>query len=97
MNFRNLITILVHAFVGWALCAATMTIGMAAMSIQNALIVHAIGTPIYFTIISLVYFKKPNYSTSLQTTLIFVRFVIIMDFSSWRSSSTGLWRCLPAR
>ena len=80
MNSRKLITILVHAFVGWALCAATMGIGMATTSIQNALIIHAIGSPIFFTIVSLIYFNKFNYTTPLQTAIIFVGFVITVDF-----------------
>lgn len=80
MKTRKLITVLVHAFVGWALCAATMTIGMATTSMQNALIIHAIGAPVFFTIVSLVYFTKFNYTTSLQTAIIFVGFVISVDF-----------------
>ena len=39
--------IAIHALIGWALCAATMGIGMAVTSIQTALIVHAIGAPIF--------------------------------------------------
>ncbi len=80
MNIRRLVTILIHAFVGWALCFATMGIGMAATSLQNALIIHAIGAPIYFCIVSLIYFKRFNYTTPLQTAIIFVGFVITVDF-----------------
>jgi len=80
MNARKLTIILIHAFVGWALCAATMWIGMAATSLQNALIIHAIGAPIYFTVVSLVYFKRFNFTNPLQTALIFVGFVIAVDF-----------------
>jgi hypothetical protein len=80
MNIMKLVSIFVHAFVGWALCAATMGIGMATMSLQNALIIHAIGAPIFFTLVSLIYFKKFNYTTPLQTALIFVGFVIAADF-----------------
>ncbi len=80
MSIRKLVTILVHAFVGWALCAATMGIGMATMSLQNALIIHAIGAPIFFTGVSLIYFKKFNYTTPLQTAILFVGFVIAADF-----------------
>jgi hypothetical protein len=79
-NIMKLVAIFVHAFVGWALCAATMGIGMATMSLQNALIIHAIGAPIFFTLVSLIYFKKFNYTTPLQTALIFVGFVIAADF-----------------
>ena len=80
MSIRKLVTILVHAFVGWALCAATMGIGMATMSLQNALIIHAIGAPIFFTGVSLIYFKKFNFTTPLQTAILFVGFVIAADF-----------------
>lgn len=80
MNLKKVLTILVHAFIGWALCAATIGIGMATMSMESALVVHAIGAPIFFTTISLVYFTKFNYTTPLQTALIFVSFVIVVDF-----------------
>jgi hypothetical protein len=80
MNTKKILIILAHAFVGWALCTATMVIGMATMSIDSALIVHAIGAPIFFTVISLVYFNKFNYTSPLQTALIFVSFVIVVDF-----------------
>ena len=80
MNAKKVLIILAHAFVGWAFCTASMLIGMATMSIENALIVHAIAAPIIFTIVSLVYFKVFNYTTPLQTGLIFVSFVILVDF-----------------
>jgi len=80
MNVRNIIVVLVHAFVGWALCAATMGIGMATTSIDNAFIIHAIAAPIFFFVVSLIYFKKFNYTTPLQTAIIFVGFVITVDF-----------------
>jgi hypothetical protein len=80
VNIKKLVTILAHAFVGWALCVATMGIGMATMSLQNALVIHAIGAPIFFAIVSLIYFKKFNYTTPLQTAIIFLGFVITVDF-----------------
>ena len=80
MNTRKFLILLAHAFVGWALCTASMMIGMATMSIDSALIVHAIGAPIFFTTISLVYFNKFNYTRPLQTALFFVSFVIVVDF-----------------
>lgn len=80
MNIGKFTTILAHAFVGWALCAATMGIGLATTSLQNALIVHAVGAPIYFAFVSLIYFKKFNYTTPLQTAIIFVGFVMAVDF-----------------
>jgi hypothetical protein len=80
MSIMKLVTIVVHAFIGWALCAATMGIGLATMGLQHALVVHAIGAPIFFTLVSLIYFKKFHYTTPLQTAIMFVGFVIAMDF-----------------
>jgi hypothetical protein len=80
MNTRKILIIFAHAFVGWAFCAASMMIGMATMSIESALIVHAVAAPIIFTIVSLVYFNKFNYTSPLSTALIFDSFVILVDF-----------------
>ena len=80
MNLRKLITILVHALIGWALCAATMGVGIATTSLENTLILHAIGAPVFFVVVSLIYFNKFSYTTPLQTALMFVGFVIIVDF-----------------
>jgi hypothetical protein len=80
MNSMKLMTIFVHAFLGWTLCAATMGIGLATMPLQNALFIHAIGAPIFFALVSLIYFKKFNYTTPLETALLFVGLVIALDF-----------------
>lgn len=80
MNVSKIVVLLFHAFIGWTLCAATMGIGMALTSLENALIVHAIAAPIFFAAISLFYFRKFNHATPLQTALIFLAFVMVMDF-----------------
>ncbi|MBI5841968.1 MAG: hypothetical protein HZB19_17925 [Chloroflexi bacterium] len=80
MNSKKIAVVLVHAFVGWALCAATMGISMAITSLENTLIAHAIGAPIFFAGVSWIYFRKFNYTNPLKTALIFVSFVIVVDF-----------------
>ena len=80
MTIQKTVVVLLHAFVGWALCAATMGIGMALTSLETTLIVHAIGAPVFFFMVSLVYYKKFNYTTPLQTAVIFTAFVILVDF-----------------
>jgi hypothetical protein len=80
MHMKKLIIIFIHAFIGWALCAATMGIGMATMTLESTLIVHAIGAPIFFAVVSLIFFRKFNFKTPLQTAMIFVGFVIAVDF-----------------
>jgi hypothetical protein len=57
-----------------------MGIGMATLSINNALIVHAVAAPVIFSIVSWIYFKNFNYTTPLKTALVFVSFVIAIDF-----------------
>jgi hypothetical protein len=76
---KKVLVILIHAFVGWALCGAIMGIGMAVTSVETTLIIHAIGAPIIFVILSLIYFWKFSYTTPLQTAIVFVGFVIFMD------------------
>jgi hypothetical protein len=80
MAFNKILIILAHAFVGWMLCAATMGIGMAVTTLNNTLIVHAIAAPIFFAGISLIYFRKFNYTPPLQTAFCFLAFVVAMDF-----------------
>lgn len=77
---RKYFIIFIHAFIGWALCAATMGLGMATTTLTNTLIIHAIGAPIFFSIISFNFFKKFNFTTPFHTALIFVGFVVLVDF-----------------
>jgi hypothetical protein len=80
MTIKKWAIILLHAFIGWLLCAATMGIGMALLPQQTALIVHAILAPVFFVIVSLVYFNKFNYTRPLATAAIFTAFVMLVDF-----------------
>ena len=80
MSFTRVLVLLAHAFVGWLLCAATMGIGMATTPLQVALVIHAIGAPIYFAAVSSFYFSRFNFTSALATAAIFVLFVIAVDF-----------------
>ena len=86
-------TLIVGAFIGWALCGAVMMIGRTFLSIQTTLIIHAIAAPVFFFVISLIYFKKFNYTTPLLTALIFVTFVVCAIFMPY-ISSLGLYKNL---
>ena len=79
MNAKIIIAILTHAFVGWGLCGAIIGIGRNVTSMQVTLIVHAIGAPIIFAIITRIYFRWFRYTTALQTATAFIFFVILMD------------------
>jgi hypothetical protein len=69
-----------HAIVLWALCGATMGIGMAIAPEQIAIIIHAIAAPVLAAAVSWVYFTRFNYTTPMQTALVFVVFIIVVDF-----------------
>jgi hypothetical protein len=72
--------ILTLAFIGWAICGMIMGIGMATTTLDNALIIHALLVPVVFFGVSILYFSKFNYTTPLETAVIFLTFVILMDF-----------------
>jgi hypothetical protein len=80
INARKGVILLLHAFVIWALCGGSVGIGMAVTSEQNALIIHAIFAPVISAIVASIYFRKFNYTTPLQTAVLFVSFAIFMDF-----------------
>ena len=79
-KIRKTVTVLGHALVAQALCWAAMGIGMAVTTQENALIIHAIAAPIIAAAVSSVYFRKFNYTTPLQTAVVFLSVVVAMDF-----------------
>ena len=74
------VVIFLHAFAGWALCAATMGIGMSTMAESTALVVHAILAPVFFAALSVLYFNTFNYTPPLWTAVMFLLFVVLVDF-----------------
>ena len=80
LKTKQLIIPVLLGLLGWALCGAIMFIGMAVTDIQTALIVHVIGAPIIFSLISWFYFKQLNYTSPTQTAFLFICIVIFMDF-----------------
>lgn len=80
INTGKLIIVLGHAFVIWVLCGIIMGIGLAVASEKNALIAHAFGAPLISAAVSLFYFRKFNYTSPLKTAVIFLSFMLFMDF-----------------
>jgi len=46
---------------------------------ETTLIVHLIGAPIITFVVSAIYYRKFNYTSTFQTALVFLLFVLIMD------------------
>lgn len=76
---KKAIIIFIHALIGWALCGAIIFTGRSVTTMENTLIIHAMGVPVIFSLLSLVYFHFFNYTTPLQTAAIFMSFAILMD------------------
>jgi len=71
--------LVLHALVIWALCGATIGIGMSITSQGNALVVHAIAAPVIAAVVSLVYFRRFNYTPPLVTACVFLAVVALVD------------------
>ena len=80
INIKKLVVLLVHGLVAWALCGTIIAVGREITSMETTLIIHAIGAPIIAVAVSLVYFKKFNYTTPLQTAIAFLAVIVFMDF-----------------
>lgn len=80
LSGRQSMVLLGHAFALWALCAASMMIGLAVASEETALVVHAIGAPIFAGVVGWNYYRRFGYTTPLQTAAAFISFVVVVDF-----------------
>ncbi|MRR52300.1 MAG: hypothetical protein EG825_15555 [Rhodocyclaceae bacterium] len=79
ISLNKTLILLAHAFVVWALCGATIAIGRANIGMERTLVVHAVAAPLFAAAVSLFYYRKYNYTTPLQTALVFLCFVMAMD------------------
>jgi hypothetical protein len=76
----KILKMLPYAFVGWMLCGAIVGIGREITTIENTLIIHLIGAPIIFAVLTKIYYIKNNTLSSLQLAIYMLSFVILMDF-----------------
>lgn len=79
LTLRKILILFLHGLVGWGLCGGIIGIGRQLTSMNNTMIIHAIGVPIIFASLSVSYFYKFNYTNPLQTALFFTGFAIFMD------------------
>jgi len=77
---KRLFVPLSFAFVGWAFCAAIMGIGPTVTTMQKTLVVHAIAGPLGFGALAYFYRRKFSYTGPLATAVIFIGFVVLVDF-----------------
>jgi len=70
----------VYGFVGWALCAAAMGLGLHLTTLHRALILHAIAAPLIFPAISSLYFRRRSSLSPLHAATVFLGTVTALDF-----------------
>lgn len=78
-GFFKSAVVFLHAMAGWAYCGALIGVGRSLVSLRVTLIVHAIGAPIGFALISRYYFRHFAYTTPLQTATAFLLIVFGLD------------------
>ena len=79
MRWRGVAALLLHALAGWAYCGMLIGVGRQFLSMEATLVVHAVGAPIGFALLSLLYFKRFACTTPLQTAIAFLAVVVAMD------------------
>lgn len=79
MERRGLLSLSLHAFAVWALCAATMGIGLSVTSLENALVAHLVGAPVFAAAVALVYFRRRDPWTPLATAAFVLSFIVVVD------------------
>lgn len=80
-KLKQRLIILAFGLVGWALCGAIMFIGMALTpNMQLVLIVHAVGAPIVFGLLTWIYTTRFGYTKPWVTAVAFLLIVVLMDF-----------------
>ncbi len=78
-SIRGAAITVAHGLVGWALCGATMAIGMKATTLGVALIIHAVAAPLVFMAVAFAYFRRMDSWPPFRTTTVFVGVVFAMD------------------
>jgi hypothetical protein len=78
-RLQRVAVILAHAVVGWAYCGAIIGVARQFLSIHTTLIVHAIGAPVGFALISFFYYRRYAFTSPLQTAAAFLSVVVGLD------------------
>jgi len=71
--------IAVHALVGWAYCGVLIGVGRQLLPMHATLVVHAVGAPFGFALISLLYYRKFAFTNPWQTAFAFLGTVVTLD------------------
>jgi hypothetical protein len=76
---KKILIVFIHALIIWVFCGVTIAAGRSVMSMNSTLVVHAIAAPVFAALVSMIYFKRFNYSSPALTALYFLFIIITMD------------------
>jgi len=71
--------ILAFAIVGWAYCGALIGVGRLFFTMDTTLIIHAIGAPVGFAVLSWIYHRHIGFARPLHSALMFLAVVVALD------------------
>ncbi len=71
--------IVAFAFVGWAYCGALIGVGRQFFTMDTTLIIHALGAPVGFAVVSWIYHSYFGFTRPIYTAFIFLAVVIALD------------------
>jgi hypothetical protein len=78
---RAVSRVLIHTFVGWALCGATMWALLATTSLETALLVHLVASPVIFAFVSASYFRGQHAWAPLRAATVMAVLVGLFDLA----------------
>jgi len=78
-TFYKTTVVIAHAVVGWAFCGMLVGVGRRFLPMQATLVLHAIGAPLGFALISHFYYRKFAYTSPAQTAAPFLGVVAGLD------------------
>lgn len=80
-GFRKAVVLGIFAVIGWAYCGALVAIGRRFLSMDATLVVHAVGAPIGFGLLTLLYRRWFAYTGPLRTAIVFLGIVVGLDLA----------------
>jgi hypothetical protein len=79
-NLIRTIVILLFGVIGWAACGVVFYVSEIIFKTYLAILIHFILAPVIFAILSYLYFKYFNLTSSLKTAVVVTGIVITLDF-----------------
>jgi len=79
LRMGTVIPLLAHAIVGWALCGATMALGLKFGTERTALSIHAVAAPVIFAALTWVYVTFFGPADPPLIAGVFLATVLVLD------------------